>query len=1145
MSQRTAAIALSLLLLALISYAQGTRAGLTGVITDPNGASIPDASVSITRVETHETAQSITSGTGTYVFPSLEPGSYKLSVTAPGFKKYEQAGIILQVEQRSRIDVRMEIGSVEQTVEVVAQAPLTQTETSSLGQVVEQKRIVELPLNGRNPLELMRLSTGVNLLATAFLDTRNFNLTSVSINGGQGGTSSVMVDGAAVNLPGRNEYAVAPNVDAVEEFKVQTNSYSAEYGLTGGGAITMVTRSGTNQWRGSLFEFLRNDKLDATGWTNNSRGLRKQPIRYNQFGGSLGGPVRVPKVYDGTDRTWFFFAYEGIRYRSTTTNLVRVPTELERRGDFSQTFIVNNNRQIIPVQIFDPFSTRPNPSGSGLVRTPIAGARLSANQLDPVAVRALQYIPLPNRTPDDATGANNYVSTPSLFSNTDQFNVRIDHQLTSTHRFSGRYTHSDAENTGLAPTFAQDNPADPNASTQGRYNKNFVASLTSTLTPTLLNEFRASITRQYLRSVPSSYEHPDNAQLGLPALIPPAMFPRYNISDVTSIGSTFSQLRLAGQTVPQVMNSLTLIRGKHQLKVGGEWRNFLFNNFQPGAISGQFTFNRTLTGDPQAPQNTGFGFATFLTGAVGSGNLVSATGPAVSRHYLAGFVQDDWKVSRTLTLNLGLRYDLLGNPVERYNRFSTFVPEVQNSVTGTVGAVGFAGVNGVERGIWAVQKNNWGPRVGFAWNVFGNSTTVIRGGYGLFYYHGGAPEFPAQDGFASNTQFQSTLGTQYSAFTLQRGPDRLDPIVGSAGGDATFLGNNVSMVERNSPISSAQQWNFGIQRMLPAQILLDVAYAGNRTAHAMSFNWDLNQLDPQYLSLGLRLDEAVPNPFFGVIPSGPLSGRTITRQQSLRPYPAYQGINVISPRLGSSTYHSMQMRVEKRYSSGFTLLASYTFSKLIGDIGRNIIDFASTGGAPQGSVGCGQNTKYDRRSCRSIEPQDVTHYLVLSSLYELPFGKGKAFASGGGLSNLLVGGWQINGVFTARTGLPIVVRGANNRAADRPNVVGDPTLDSGQRLIDRWFNTAAFAAPPLFTFGDAPRTLPDTRGPSFRSLDLSVFKNIPVTERVRIQLRLEAFNALNRTNFDQPNANFLASQFGAITTAGEPRTLQIALKLLF
>ncbi len=549
--------------------AHAQQATVAGRVTDQTGAVVPNAKVTITSVETTIKTTVTSNDEGYYTVPLLQPGNYTVSVEASGFRLLTRSGIKLDVQQVARLDFALEPGQVTEAIEVTTQAPLVESQTSSLGQVIDNKRVLELPLNGRNPLELSRLTPGVNLLATSFLDTRSFNLTSVSINGGQGGSNAVLLDGGSSTLPERNEYAVAPNVDAVQEFRVQTNSLAAEFGMTGGGVINLVTKSGTNQFRGSLFEFLRNDALDANGWTNNRNRLRKSTLRYNQFGGTIGGPVWFPKKvfgpasYDGHNRTFFFFNYEGIRFSSTRTVLARVPTELERRGDFSQTLIRNSSGQSVPVRLFDPATARANPSGSGFVRDAFATSVIPIGRFDPVALKALQFYPLPNRTPDDVTGTNNYIGTPRIVTDSNQYTVRLDHQLNEKNKLFGRYSLNDAVNTGNPPVFSADNIADPSSSLQTRNNKSLTIGDTHAFSSRVLNEFRFSVSRQYLLSEPAGFNVNAPGQLGFPAIIPNTLFPRLNIGDVVALGSSADQLAVRGLAVGQITDTVSIIGGKH------------------------------------------------------------------------------------------------------------------------------------------------------------------------------------------------------------------------------------------------------------------------------------------------------------------------------------------------------------------------------------------------------------------------------------------------------------------------------------------------------------------------------------------------------------------------------------------------------
>lgn len=1121
--------------------AQSASASITGIVTDPSGSAVPEATVEARNAGTGAIRAFSTSADGAYLIQSLLPGSYEISISKAGFRTYTQSGIILNVGQSARIDVALAIGATTEKIEVVANAQLTETQNAVLGQVVEQKRIVDLPLNGRNPVELIRLSAGVRLLDSTFLDTSGWNLTSASINGGQGGTNAVLVDGGAATLMSRNEYVAMPNVDAVEEFKVNTNSFSAEFGLTGGGVISVVTKSGTNEWHGGVFEFLRNDKLDANGWTNNSRRVAKPALRYNQFGGSIGGPVIFPG-YNGKNKTFFFFNYEGVRFRSNLTNLLQVPTEIERAGDFTNSFIRDpRNGSIVPVSLFDPATTRPNPAGSGFVRSPLPGNRIPSSRLDPVAVKSVAYYPSPNRTPDDRTGINNFVSIPSRFIDTDQYNLRVDHNFGSRNRLFGRYSYVYTANPSFLPLFGFDNLAEPSGTLSTRPGRNFVLSDLHTFSPRVLNELTISVNRQLVNvTVPASGKNAPSL-IGLPATVPGYVFPRLEVGNVTTIGSRAAGLALVGRTGWQIADSVSWNTGRHSLKAGIDFRRAYNNTFQPNGPSGVFNFGSGLTGDPLNPQATGYGPATLMLGSVASGFLTVEPGFAFGFPYFGTFVQDDWKVNRRLTINLGMRYETVGPVNERFNQIADLNPDRINPVTNFPGVVEFGAVD-YGRTNYPRDYNNFGPRFGLAYDIAGNGRTVLRAGFGVYYSYAGDEERPTSYGFSARTDYANAAGP-FQVFQLKDGPPRIDLPLGSALGPRTLLGQNATIQQDSSRTPYSQQWNFGIQHQLRSGLLVEATYAGNHGVKLIATNVELNALPPEYQSLGFALDDRVPNPAFGVLPPGtPISSPTIPRSRSYFPFQTFNSVAVRNPQHGNSIYHALQIRVEKRFSQGLSFLMNFTGSKQIGDVGRNLISFTTV---PQGNVGCGQLAAFDRRACRAIDPQDVSRNLIISGVYELPFGPGKPFLAGKSFASALARGWQVNGIFAARSGLPLVVRGANNRAADRPNILRSAKLGSDEQTLLRWFDTSAFAAPPLFTYGSTPNTLPDVRGPGFMSLDFSVLRNITITERVQLQIRAESFNVTNRVNFSQPNVNFLSSGFGQVTAAGEGRRLQFGAKINF
>lgn len=1144
--------------------ATAQQATVTGRVTDQTEAVVPGARVTITNTETNVASTVTTNEEGYYTLPPLQPGTYNLVVEAPNFQTVKQTNLTLSVQQAARLDFTLQAGQVSESVEITAGAQLTEPESGALGSVIENKRINELPLNGRNPLELARLTPNVNLQATAFNDSRNFNLVSMSINGGPPGSNAINLDGSSATLPERNEYSVSPNVDAVQEFKVHTNSYSAELGLTGGGVINLVTKSGTNDFHGSVFEFVRNDALDANRWDFNrivdpatGRGRGKAKLRYNQFGFAVGGPIILPRfgeggprTINGRDRSFFFFNYEGLRFKTASLAQTRVPTAAERRGDFSSTFIVDpsNPRNFLPVRLFDPATTQT--VGGRVARQAFASANLSnlSNRFDPVAQRVLQYYPLPNSAPLDPSGRNNYVGIVDETNDANQFNVRLDHQISRANKLYGRYSQNNAT-VELPGTFPGTNLANPGGAFQFRNNKNFVVSDTHIFGPTFFNEARFSISRQSLLSAPAGYLQNVPASIGLPAL-PDFAFPRFNVGGVSALGNAIGFIAIRGLTVGQITDTVTLIRGRHNIKVGVDLRNNFRNDFSPNQASGQFNFTAGLTGDPTndaTARVTGFGLASFLLGAVAGGDFNVGLAKAEAFRNYGAFVQDDFKVHPRLTLNLGLRYDVITPSTERFNRYSNFNPFVINPVVNAPGVLEFAEVD-FGRTAHETDLNNFGPRFGFAYDVFGDTRTIVRGGFGVFYYHNAIKEYPETQGFSALTTFAASPGQP--SFQLQNGPPTIIQPPGSLRGPLSFLGDNVTYVEAERRTSYVQQWNVGIQRELPYKVLIEVGYAGSRGTKLFTESYDLNQLDPRFNSLGNALNDVVPNPYFALLPVGaPLRTANITRRQSLRPYPYFNNITVLNPHLGNTTYHSFQVKAEKRFTQGLSFLFAYTGSKKIGDTGRGVTDNPTGGGPLVVGVGCGQATKYDRQSCRSIEPEDIPRNLVTSFVYELPFGKGKQFLSGGLLSALF-GNFQMNGILAYRSGLPLIIRGASNGGtADRPNQIRSAVLPKDERTPERWFDTTAFVAPPLFTLGNAPRTQPDLRGPDYLSLDFSFFKNIPFGEGRSVQLRSEFFNVTNRANLALPDTNFLSSGFGTIISGGgsplDPRRIQLGVKLYF
>ncbi len=1131
------------LIFALPVAAQQGRGTISGNIADSSGASVPGAAISAVNVGTNATFPTVSNDTGYYILPALPVGAYTVTAEKAGFKKDLRSGITLQVDQHAKVDFRLEVGTATESVEVTGEAPLVDTGSATLGKVIESRRINDLPLNGRNVLALVLLTPGVKSQAgptnSGFAD-RGITLSATSINGGPSALNSLIIDGANNNTAYLADVNVNPTVDAVEEFKVQSNVMSAEFGFTAGGVVNMVTKSGTNQPHGTLYEFFRNNALDARRAFTAS----KEPYRYNQYGGAVGGPVYIPKIYNGKDRTFFFFNYEEWRYVHSQSNILSVPTPEQRAGDFSNLRDATGRL----ITIYDPNTTVANPNGSGFVRTPFNGNVVPPNRFDPVAMKMLQFYPLPNRTPSNAfTNSNNWIGQVGEHRQMRQWTAKGDHRFSDKNSFSTRFTYYKHFNdNGIASALP-----DPNVRERldNYENRNAVLIDTHTFTPSVLNEVRVSIARQHFPFTGFSYNQGWPQKLGLPADFPPYSLPRTVVDGLPGFGAFTVGLR--GSLAWQIFEMATVIRGNHLFKFGADGRILNANNYQREVPSGQFNFTAALTGNPQSQAGTGSGLATFLLGDVATSTFIAYAGESEQGYSTSFFAQDDWKVTRRLTVNLGLRYDYQAPPHERHNGTSNFNPFAINPNNGLAGRMEYASVN-YGNTFQAPQYLNFGPRVGFAYDVTGHGRTVVRGGYSIYY-----PQIFYRDSFGNTAGFANTT-TAYNppggnsnlpAFQFKNGlPAPFIQPLGPALGPSAFLGQGVTWDQTNEKYPRSQQWNLGVQKQLPGQWVIDAAYSANKVNNLISGSYEYNVIDPSNYSLGLALQDQVPNPYAGKV-AGSLGGATISRIQLLKSYPYYSSVSVRNPHLGESIYNSFLLSVEKRFAHGVAFLASYTKAKLISD---SVVTPENFGNVEQSGIVGYQNGRYNRAAERSLDPTDVADRLIMSGIFELPFGRGKRFSSGSGLVNRVIGGWQLNLIGTLQTGNPVPITGANNNLATRPNSTGQSAkLDNP--TAEHWFNTSVFVNPPLYTFGNVSRTLPDVRQPGDVNFDLSVTKDTMIVERLKLQFRAEMFNVPNHTNLGLVNSSFGAgpnglnqsSTFGTITSARDPRIIQLGLKLVF
>ena len=1106
---------------------------IVGAITDPSGGVVAGAEVRISNVATGWSATTRSNDDGNYVLTELPRGEYQMEVSSAGFKQFVRRGIQLSIGQQARVDVQLEIGSVAESVEVTADASLLETVDSVLGKVVDNKRIVELPLNTRNVFSLLFLTPGVTGSVSTTYGT------GFGINGARNSMLDILVDGVSTAHPTVNGFSgnsTFPPVEAIAEFKVMGSNYSAEFGRSNGGLVNVVYKSGSNQFHGSLFEFLRNSRLDANNFFANRAGIPLGSFKRNQFGAMGNGPII-------RNRTFFLGSYEGLRERSQANTVTTVPTDLQRRGDFSETRIANGSL----IRIFDPFSTRAQ--GSGFVRDPFPGNVIPQSIMDAVARNVVRFYPQPNTITNAVTNVNNFINTGSRSFDQNQYDGRIDHNISGSQRIFGRFSRRTNEDAPPA-FFPGDLAVAEGRIIQGVTQPSASIDYSNTLSPAAVWTVRLGLSRsifdynnQGLGFRPSS--------LGLPAAIDSVvdrqMFPRFGAAGFVNLGggdhrySTFNTFTL--------LSNLSMVRGNHNWKFGWEGRLIRVNVWEARS-AGTFNFAAGFTQGPnpnQASSTAGHSMASLLLGAGTTGNVLIRNWKNVASQsfYHGLYVQDDWRITSRLTLNLGLRYDLDLPRTERFNRMNWFDENATSPLAKIVpgfpnlrGGVRFVGVDGNPRTQFNKDLNNWAPRIGFAYQA--GEKTALRGAFGLFY----GPSRQAAQGTVGPFGFR----VEYPWITTIDGitpfnrlsnpyPEGFRDVPGAADGLLTQAGANLQAFWPDSPSPMNRMWNFTIQRELPGDILLESAYVGNQGRNLSSSGeggLEFNQLDPKYMALGSALNERVPNPFYGIVNNGVHLSPTIARGQLLRPYPQFTNVQPLYHPTSRSSYHAWQNTFKRRFTRDLMFEGNYTWAKLF-------------------DTGTSHQNSYDVLASWSLSQQDVAHRFVFSAIYDLPVGRGRALDTGSNrLVNSLLGGWQINGIVIFQSGLPLELSASNTSgifaARTQPNNNGRSGRKTGsvQDRLDAYFDTGVFSQPPPFTFGNLARFLPDVRNDGVRNWDLSLFKQFRVAGGVTAQFRAEFFNAFNTPRFGNPNTSVTSAAFGVINSqANSPRQIQFGLKFLF
>lgn len=1084
---KTVRLLLSLAVLAASAGAQ--TASIQGVVTDASKASVPEAEVIITNAATGVKYRVLTNETGFYIVRSLAPGDYDVAASKSGFAPVTTTGLRLNVEQAARVDFTLEVGAVTQTVEVSAAAAMMDSQTSTVGQVIANKQIVELPLNGRNYLELARLTAGVGPAR----GSRSSGRGAFSAVGSNGSQTNIMLDGMDIasrlsgGILGQEAQIVTPSIDSVEEFKVVTNNNSAEYGFRMGGTVIVSTKSGGNEFHGSLFEFLRNDKMDAANFF--AVGRPKPPYRQNQFGGTLGGPVL-------RNRTFFFASYEGTRVRLGQSRTSRVAPEAYRNGDFRGART-----------IYDWQTTRRDTSGN-FVRDPFPGNQIPGNRFDRVAKQVVDLYPAPN-----LPGVNNHFFSPTQANNNDQGDLRVDHHFTEANRAFFRYSRrkADRANPGPLPL-----PADGGAwQMEGLDGHGVIMSLNSTISPAVNNEFRFGFTRGgTLRDLP--WTENLNQKLGIPGIPELGKFndrglARFAASGYAAVGAATFWPNQNNVDLFQFSNNLMIIRGRHAIKMGVDFRREELYRQAARFARGFFAFDGSFSQNPQDRGRTGDAMADFLLGTANTSTLGNANGETAVTLNWAGFVQDDWRITPRLTLNLGLRWDLFGPASFRH-----FDETPVSNYLFTSGSQDFKIVRPKDESDCGcdLDLNNFAPRIGFAYQH--NPKTVLRSGFGVAY---GQPDSIS---FFGDARFQN-LPPEFTEITFPSDRLQQPSRIVAQGFPAGLI--PAKEVQENvfvntappfMPTQYAMQWFFDVQRELPANTVFTLSYLGKGARHLVQIR-NLNQ--PRTPGPG-TVKSRSPWPFFGWV--------------------------VLRDPLGNSSYQGLSAKVEKRYSQGLSLLATYTWSHSIDNVAEAL------------TVAGGQELQdnYDARRNRGNSVFDTRHYFSSSIVYDLPFGRGRRWLNRAGPLDWLLGGWQLGGILLFQSGAPftplvstdISNTGTSNPTGgtsnqNHPNRVASGALPAGERSIQRWFDVGAFPIPQLYTYGNSGRNV--LNGPDFRNLDLKIAKNFLIKENKRLEFRCELFNSSNTPHFANPASNVNLPTAGRITSAGAPRQIQFGLKFVF
>ena len=1173
-------VRISCLMLILVSamVAQEFRATISGEVTDPAGAAIEGAKVVVTSVERNVPYDGTTNSAGRYTIPFLLPGKYTVSIEKPGFKKFVREGVTLVGQDKIALDIRLELGAVVDSVTVTGDVSLLQTETATRQTAFENRIIETVPSGGRNIFALMYDQPGVVKNSTYWGSMELYafgNVNGVSISGGRPSENETVLDGAT-NTKSDRGVGFVPSINATQEFTVQTNSYDAQFGRVGGGVTMINVKSGTNALHGQLFEFFKNDKFRAMDWVANKDGETKTPFKNNTFGFEVDGPFYIPKIFDGRNKAFFMISLEALREHNPGGTLTTIPLAEQLTGNFANLF--NGSGQ--QVVIYDPASTRLGADGKTYVRTPFTGNVLPSSRINPIAAKVASFYPAPTFAGDSAAHLNNYAKILPSSNNYDSWLGKMDYMFNEKQRISFRYGQTPWLN--FSKLSWGTNAAEPSGEYPStRIPRTWGADWTYTVSPSVVANIRFGLSRYEGQGGNTLGVGYDPRQLGFPSSLvsqfSALMFPRFNLGGNYSPLGANPVFSYSTNDAYSLQPNVSWTRGRHFVKIGTEFRRYNDNSQGPGLASGSYTFSTGFTGaNPnQSDSTSGNEFASFLLGNPSSGQVDRNIYPAYRNHYYAAYVQDDFKLSQKLTLNLGLRWDYETPRYERFDRMvidfptniaSPIAAAVKSSAAasncpacaaGLTGGIIYAGQNSEGRYLFNPKKGQIQPRIGVAYRA--TNKMVFRGGFALSYL--GQSASGQSYGYSRSTSLTSSLdGGLTPAVSLSDPypasiyPTGLLTPVGNSQGTSTNLGQGISVPYRDRALPYSKQYSFGLQYELPGGWLADASYVGNITRR-VAVNLGLNFI-PMSTLTSVAADQRsayfsaqLPNPMAGLLSGSGLNNATLSRAQLLYAFPQYNGVTMTDVPIGRQRYDALQLKLAKRFSHGFTTTISYTASKTI--------EAVSTLNAQDVNLSNLLATGLEKR----VTQYDVPQQLSVIGSYDLPFGKGRPLLSNmNKYAQAVIGGWTFSGVFMTHSGFPLnfpnagplVARSAKFNDAQRDKLAQTKGRTQYDPSYDVWFDTSIFPTKSKGTYDVQtwPTRFPDVRTKPLNVADLSLYKEFNFWEKVRWQIRADAHNAANFPWFgalDGNGANVTNANFGHLRAdiGNETRIVVFVMKVIF